>query len=320
MGAHPFQFLGHPDIILERVFVPALVQDVAGVADGRLANGVRVLDGFHRHPEVRQVVERVEDAEDIHAGGGGVLDEPGDHVVGVVGVTDGVRAAEEHLEADVGDGRAKLAQPFPRVFGQEPHGGVEGGAAPHFQGEQAAVQRAQPVGERRRAGQHVVGAQARGHERLVGVAEGGVGDEQALSLARPLRELLRPEFQQQVARALGDGGLGVVSRRPGGLEDLARPVALGVRVAVDDDVAQEVQQLGGPVAARFEVVQLRGVVDQGGGGAAFGEDRVVDDVLEEGNVGLDAANAEFPQGPVHAVARQVPRHARKPMTFTSRES
>ncbi len=178
-----------------------------GVADGRLANGVRVLDGFHRHPEVRQVVERVEDAENIHAGGGGMLDEPGDHIGGVVGITDGVRPAEEHLEADIGDGRAKLAQPFPGILGQEPHGGVERGAAPHFQGEQTAVQCAQPAGERRRAGQHVVGAHPRGHERLVGVAEGGVGDEQGLLLERPLRELLRPELKQQIARALGDGGL-----------------------------------------------------------------------------------------------------------------
>jgi hypothetical protein len=89
---------------------------------------------------------------------------------------------------------------------------------------------------------------------LVGVAEGGVRDEEGLPLSRPLRELLRPKFQQQIARALGDGGPGVVSRRPGELEDLARPVTFGVRVAVDDDVAEEVQQLGGPVAARFEVV------------------------------------------------------------------
>ena len=88
----------------------------------------------------------------------------------------------------------------------------------------------------------------------MGVAEGGVGDEQGLPLRRPLRELLRPKLQQQIARALGDGGLRVVSRRPGEFEDLARPVTLGVRVAVDDDVAQEVQQLGGPVAARFKVV------------------------------------------------------------------
>ena len=51
------------------------------------------------------------------------------------------------------------------------------------------------------ARQHVVGAHARGHQRLVRVAEGRVGDEQPLLLQRPFGEFLRAEFQQQFARA-----------------------------------------------------------------------------------------------------------------------
>jgi serine/threonine protein phosphatase PrpC len=103
---------------------------------------VGLLHGLHRDAEVGQVVERVEDAEDVHAVGGGVFDEAGDDVVGVVGVADGVGAAEEHLEADVGHAGAELAQAFPRVLVEEAHRGVEGGAAPHFEGEEGGVRRA----------------------------------------------------------------------------------------------------------------------------------------------------------------------------------
>ena len=67
-------------------------------------------------------------------------------------------------------------------------------------------------------------------------------------------------------------------------------------------------------------IQLRRGVHQGGGGLACGEDRVVDDVLEEGNVGLETANPEFAQGPVHAVAAPGPRSCAEAMTFTSSES
>ena len=65
--------------------------------------------------------------------GGGVLHETGDDVVGIIGITDGIRAAEEHLETDVRNARAQLAQALPRIFVQETHRGVEGRAAPHFQ-------------------------------------------------------------------------------------------------------------------------------------------------------------------------------------------
>ena len=73
---------------------------------------------------------------------------------------------------------------------------------------------------------------------LLAVAERGVGDEQALLLARPLGELLRPEFKQQIARALGHRGLVIVVGRLGDLEHPSGPMPLGVRVPVHDHVAE----------------------------------------------------------------------------------
>ena len=301
MSSHALQFLGQLDVVLEREGVAAAVEDVAGVAERALAQGVGVLHGIHRHAQVGQVVERVEDAEDVHARGGRMLHEAGHHMVGVVGVAHRIGASEEHLEADVRDLLAQLAQALPRILAEEAHGGVEGGPAPHLQREQAGLGVADAAGQRVGAGEHVEAAHARGHERLVGVAEGGVGDEQALLLERPLGEFLRAQLEQQVARALGQRGgqVGLGQRRR--VEGLGRLVSLGVRVAVDDDVAEEVQQLRGPVFPAAEGEELRRGVDERRGGLAAAELRVQDDVLEEGDVGLDPADPELRQRPVHAV-------------------
>jgi hypothetical protein len=63
----------------------------------------------------------------------------------------------------------------------------------------------------------------------------------------------------------------VVGGTARGGEGLGGAVALGVRVAVDDDVAEEVEQLRGAVAAGLEGEELGRGVDQRGGGLAGAE-------------------------------------------------
>ena len=137
VGAHALEFLGLGDVVFQRILVALRVDDVAGVADRRLAERLAVFaHGLHGHLHVGQIVERVEDAEDVHAGVRGVFDEAGDDVVRVIRVADRVGAAEEHLEADVRDFFAQAAEAVPGALAEEAHGGVEGRAAPHFQREE----------------------------------------------------------------------------------------------------------------------------------------------------------------------------------------
>ena len=126
---------------------------------------------------VGEPVEGVEDAEDIDALRGGFEDEFADHIVGIGGVADGVGGAQQHLEADVGNGGAQLAEALPRVFEQEAHGDIERGAAPHFEAEEIG----QAMRDEVRDGQHVGAAHACGQQGLMRVAKGGVGEEQAAS-------------------------------------------------------------------------------------------------------------------------------------------
>ena len=55
------------------------------------------------------------------------------HIIGVVAIAQQVLAAQQHLQAGVGQGFTQLAQALPRIFLEEAHAGIKGGAAPGFQ-------------------------------------------------------------------------------------------------------------------------------------------------------------------------------------------
>ena len=108
------QLLGEADIVVQRVLGAVGIEDVAGVADRALAELAVVAHGVDRDAHVLDPVQAVEDAEQVHAGVGGLLDEVADDVVGVVGVADAVGAAQQHLREEVGHALADLAPGAPR--------------------------------------------------------------------------------------------------------------------------------------------------------------------------------------------------------------
>ena len=201
------------------------------------------------------------------------------------------------METDIGDFLAQGAKAFPRIFAQETHGGVEGGAAPHFQAEKLRGAARHGIGHKK----HVVGTHACREEGLVGVAEGGVGEEGALLLARPLGEFFGSELEQLLPGAgrRVDAQVDAGKRRGG--QAGGRTIPLGLGISVDRNIGEELHQLGGAVTAQLEFKECRSFVDESGGGVARAEDGVGHHVLEERHVGLHAANAELAQGAVHAV-------------------
>ena len=262
--------------------------------------------------EVRQPVVRVEDAEDVHAGAGRFLHEGVDDVIRVVRVSDGAGRPQQHLEEDVRNAFPQLGQALPRVFLEEPHTRVEGRAAPVFEAEQPGVLLGVPPGD----GEHVERPHPRGEQRLVGVAHRRVGDEELLLLAHPAGELLGAELLVDVPRAFrqvrdlvrphraGGGGVPGDVAGAGGAE-VGALFALHVRVAVDDDVGEVGQQLGGAVLPRAEVEEFRRLVEEPRGHGAVEELRVDGEVQQERDVRLHAADAELleaafePPGGVH---------------------
>ncbi|VVM71997.1 hypothetical protein PS624_01855 [Pseudomonas fluorescens] len=150
------------------------VHRAGGVGDGALGMFTGSFHRFDGHAQVTHVVHRVEDTEHIDAIHRSLGDEGFDHVVAVVAVAQQVLPAQEHLQTGVRQRRAQLAQTLPRIFFQKAYAGVEGRAAPAFQ---------RPVAdfvELVADWQHVFGAHAGGEQRLVSVAQDGIGDKDLL--------------------------------------------------------------------------------------------------------------------------------------------
>ncbi len=187
------------DVVLEVVLGAHRVEDVAGVADRRLGNLARLADRVDRDAHVLHPVQAVEDAEHVHAGLGRLLHEEAHDVVRVVGVTDAVGRAQQHLLHQVGHGRRQVGEPLPRVLVQEAHRDVEGRPAPGLDREQLR----QPARVVRRDAQHVVRPHARRHQRLVCIPEGGVGDQRHLAGLHECRDRLGAVAVEYLAHAVG---------------------------------------------------------------------------------------------------------------------
>jgi hypothetical protein len=151
VDAHVRLFLGDLDEFFDRV------HRADRVAEGALGVAAVFFHRLQGDAQVAGVVEGVEGAEDVHAVVAGHADEAFDEVVRVVLVAEHVLAAQQHLQRGLGAG-LDLAEAFPRVFAQEAHADVEGGAAPDF--ERVVADRVDGIDD----AHDVVGAHAGGPE------------------------------------------------------------------------------------------------------------------------------------------------------------
>src|SRR6266481_8982757 len=133
------------------------------------------------------------------------------------------------------------------------------------------------------------------------VAKRGVGDQQALFLARPRGELFRSDLLQQLPRAGGRRDA-AHARQDRWLQAFWNLLSFDLRVAVENYVAQVREQLSGAVAAGGDAKKFGRLVEKRSGDFAGAETRMIDDILQKRNVGLDAANAKLAQRTIHALA------------------
>ena len=110
-----------------------------GVTDGALRVLARLLDSPNGGAQVAQVVERVEDAEHIHAVVGGLVDKTLDHAVFIVAIAKQILTAKQHVKARLGQQLAEGAETFPGIFVEEPNAGIEGRSTPALQRPEAGI-------------------------------------------------------------------------------------------------------------------------------------------------------------------------------------
>ena len=166
--AQGLQLAGLVQVVFQVVHLAAHARLGQGVADRALEVLLVLPDHLHHGQEVAEVVQGVEHPEDVHAVVAGPLHEGLDHVVGVVAVAHQVLPPQQHGQGGAGDAGAQEAQALPGIFVQEAVAGVEGRPAPDLHGVEAHLVHG------RGHGQQVLGAPARGEQRLVPVAQGQV--------------------------------------------------------------------------------------------------------------------------------------------------
>ena len=131
------------------------------------------------------------------------------------------------------------------------------------------------------------------------IAHRGVGDEQALLRQHPVSHRLGAFLQQQITRA---GGRRALQRRHDEFAacHLGLRATGGFRMSIHRNVGNVGEDLRGTITALLELEKFRRRVDELGGAAVVQKARVLQQVLDEGDVGRNSAHAEFRECTAHA--------------------
>ena len=161
----------HLDQLLCQLDEVVLIMNGAdGITQRRLTDATVLLRITNRCFQVSRIVQRVKNTDDVNAVFNGLAAELLHHIVRIVLVAQNVLAAEEHLQFRIGQRLAQRSQTIPGIFIQKAQAGIEGGAAPDLQ---------RPVADGVQnfaGGQHILDAHARGSQRLVRIAQNGIGN------------------------------------------------------------------------------------------------------------------------------------------------
>ena len=299
MGLERNDLVDQAEVVFEVVLL-RWVEHVTAVADGSLDNtssGVNCLD---TDLKLVDVVEGIEDTEDIDTASLCLLTEMVDGVVGKGRVGNTIGTAEKHLEGNVGNSLAHLAQTVPGVLVQEAHGDIESRATPALK----TVGVGEGVAGLVRDVQQINGTNTGSEQRLVGITPGGVHDQATLVGTHGLGPSLGALLVKDLLPALS-GGRRDIERLAGSVvEDRLDNVALEFGLAdlaldaatVHGDIAQVSEQLLSTVLTTDQGKQFGGIINESGPAGAISESGVAKQRGQERNVGLDTTNTELDQG------------------------
>ncbi len=287
------------EVVLEVVLLVG-VEHVTAEADGTFNNTTSLVDSLDTNLELVNVVQGVKDTENIDTVLLGLLDELVDGIVGEGRVSNTVGATEEHLEGNVGNKLAHLAETVPRVLVEEAHGDVKSGTTPAFQTEQVGEGMAGLLGNV----EQINSTDTSGKKRLVSITPSGIHEKTSLVLANGLGKglgaLLDDDVSPALLARLADVDLGTIRSDDLRNDDVALKLGLTNLTldgaAVDGNVAEVGEQLLASVLAAKEIKERRGVVDEGSPAVALDEGGMGEQTGQEGNVGLDTTDTELNEG------------------------
>src|SRR6476660_1910125 len=133
------------------------------------------------------------------------------------------------------------------------------------------------------------------------IAKRGISNEQALLFSRPGGKFLRAKLSEKLARSCRSRDT-ASHRNNRRIESLWGRLSFHFGVAVEDDVADIGEKLGGAIPATGKTEQFRRLVEKGRRDFPGTKLRMVDDVLDERDIRLHSSNTELAKGAVHALA------------------
>ena len=132
MAACPLQLFGDADVIVERIFGPVGIENVACVTDRPLGEFACLANRVDCDAHVLNPVEAIENTEKIDPSGC-AADKIFHHIVWIIGVANTIGAAQQHLRQEIWRPLSHERETLPGIFGKKPHRDIESGTAPAFE-------------------------------------------------------------------------------------------------------------------------------------------------------------------------------------------
>ena len=287
------QLLGQPHVVVEVYLVALRVDEVAGVADGRLAQLARFAHRVDRHAHVSTQLSESKMRNRSMPRRGRLARRRAHHVVGVVGVADGVGAAQQHLEAGC-SGMCSRSGPG------APRGPPAGSAWPRRRSRRPTSPARRARGRSRA---WPAAMRSMSWVRIRVASSDWWASRKVVSVSSRrfcsrihARSPSGPSSSQRVAGARAAAALGHPRGATGSRQarlGLRRLRRLGLPLTMTSPMKRSSWWRGRGAA---EVEQLRRLVDEAGGALA-GQERAGGGCTfsQEGDVGLHAADAELAQ-------------------------
>lgn len=272
-------------------------QEITRDTDSSFNNTTGLVDSLDTDFELVNVVEGVEDTEDIDTVLLSLSNEVVNSVVGQGRVSNTVGTTEQHLERNVGNQLAHLAETVPRILVKETHSNIESSTTPALKRVEVGESVAGLLGDV----EEIDGTDSGSEERLVSIAPGSIHEQAALVLADGLGKSLRALLDENVSPTLlagfGSINLGTVSSNDFGQDDIGLELGLADlaldRATVDSHVTQVGKKLLSSVLAADEIEERGGVVDESSPAVTVNEGGMGQERSQEGNVGLDTTDTEL---------------------------
>ena len=282
-----YDLLGELQVVIQGVEVFLRRRKVTGIRHGHLCHGgIRLEYGVDGWAHLGDIVKRIENAEDIHAGLSRFLHEGAAHRIRVRGIAHGIAPAQEHLDVLVRHRLAQQIQAHPGILVEEAHGHVIGSTAPCLHGEEIWGQARHGLCRGNQGG----AAHAGGKQGLVGIAERRIRDHQRVLGANLFRVLLRPELQEVIAGTARERLFRVELRQLIKRAQRGGPITIGL---IHGDIRDVVQDTAGLIHRWWRLEQIWVLGNESGIDAGVDEVGFIEQCAQEADIGGHAGYVEL---------------------------